>query len=482
VTPRGILIGVSREAEKRGVRVGMTVAQAVVRYADLVVRPLDRTALSAARAALRDAALSLSPRVEPLGEEILLDVAGLVGRERLIGSFEGLGAALARRAERVGLGVGVGIADRRATARIAALAASNGSVIVVPAGEDAAWLAPQPLTTLVALSDPSTCAEVIETWKVLGIESLGQLARIPVTEIGTRFGALGVHLWRMAAGCDATPITPFPPALDLTEGSDLEHGVDSFEGLVFVVRGLLDRLMGRLEMHGLACRGLTLDLSLEDGNRHSFPVEVLSPTRDVKALASLTRYALSNAPPRAAVMGVVIVAHPDSARPAQLDLFRPPGPPPAQLATALARLAALCGADRVGYPLPPAGHRPEAWSLRPFAAEKANQNSKRGVLSSPPVDSPALRALRPPRPVQVFQERGSIVFVRAAGFGGRAVVTSGPWRIETEWWSPSPCRRDYYDVQLSDGGVYRLYCEHGNASQDTRGERREGWYIDGYYD
>ena len=55
-------------------------------------------------------------------------------------------------------------------------------------------------------------------------------------------------------------------------------------------------------------------------------------------------------------------------------------------------------------------------------------------------------------------------------------MTSGPWRIDAEWWTPRPCRRDYYDVQLSDGGVYRLYRDLDARGADT------AWFVDGCYD
>jgi hypothetical protein len=35
------------------------------------------------------------------------------------------------------------------------------------------------------------------------------------------------------------------------------------------------------------------------------------------------------------------------------------------------------------------------------------------------------------------------------------------------------CRRDYYDVQLSDGGIYRLYRDLTDTGS---------WYVDGCYD
>jgi hypothetical protein len=85
----------------------------------------------------------------------------------------------------------------------------------------------------------------------------------------------------------------------------------------------------------------------------------------------------------------------------------------------------------------------------------------------------ALRAIRPAIPAEVYCEDGGIAYVRATGLAGRTVVSSGPWRIETEWWTDSPCRRDYYDVQLSDGGIYRLYRDLTASGS---------WFLDGCYD
>ena len=52
------------------------------------------------------------------------------------------------------------------------------------------------------------------------------------------------------------------------------------------------------------------------------------------------------------------------------------------------------------------------------------------------------------------------------------VYRVGPWRLEEDWWSETPADRDYWDVELTNGGLYRLF-------QD----RRTGnWYADGIYD
>jgi hypothetical protein len=84
----------------------------------------------------------------------------------------------------------------------------------------------------------------------------------------------------------------------------------------------------------------------------------------------------------------------------------------------------------------------------------------------------ALRAFRPPMPLEVFTSAGNLDYVRGARLGGRVVHVAGPWRLRGEWWTADPCAREYYDVELTDGGVYRIY----------RDLRRDCWLADGAYD
>ena len=51
-------------------------------------------------------------------------------------------------------------------------------------------------------------------------------------------------------------------------------------------------------------------------------------------------------------------------------------------------------------------------------------------------------------------------------------IASGPWRMEEGWWLDAPATRAYWDVELSGGGLYRIYRE------ETGGE----WFADGVYD
>jgi hypothetical protein len=112
-----------------------------------------------------------------------------------------------------------------------------------------------------------------------------------------------------------------------------------------------------------------------------------------------------------------------------------------------------------------------------------------------------VRALRPPLPVEVVTA-GTAAPGRGRGNGdgaaagpaaerplavqpiateatagrpeirGRVRVAAGPWRLEEGWWTGEPADRDYWDVELEGGGLYRLYRDR------VAGE----WFADGIYD
>jgi len=485
--PRGRVVAVSAAAARQGVTPGLTVAQATAIAARLVVRPVPPDALRAAQAALCDAASSFSPRFEDAAQGLVyLDLDGL---GLLYESESQLANALARRTVRIGLEAQVGVAGSKVAASLAAR--HGGGVRVIPAGEEWSFLAPVP----VALLEPD--AALAETLRFWGIRTIGELAALPTRAIGTRLGPAGVQLVRRARGEDDTPLVPRELPVQFEEQLDLEYGIETLAPCLFVLRGLLDRLTARLEMRGLVCGDLRLGLRLATRGRDDRTVTVAAPSNDVKALLALVRLHLEAHPPAAAVEALRVAAVPERLRAAQLDLFRPGGPAPARLAVTLARLTALCGADRVGTPVVPDTHRPDGWGVTSFEAvrvlggyavrnelEAVRELSCYAVKKDPLTANTltpntlsaclplALRAVRPPQAVEVFCERDRPAFVRGAALAGRVVQVAGPWRVQGDWWSDGRYARDYYDAQLGDGGVYRLYRDL--ATHD--------WYVDGFYD
>ncbi|HEV7668107.1 MAG TPA: DNA polymerase Y family protein [Thermoanaerobaculia bacterium] len=492
------VVAATRAARAAGVRPGLSLPQARALCPKLAVRARDATSERAAEEALIEVADAFSPRVESARDgTVFLDLDG-IPHASLRGAAavdpaaleRALGQDLAAAADAAGLPARVGIASSKLAARVAA--GLPGSPVIVPAGEEAAFLAPLPLARLAPQVDLSA---TLERW---GVRSIGDFARLPSAEVASRLGRSGSELHTVARGLDPHPLVPREPPPTFEEGMSLEWPLATIEPFLFIGRAALERLTRRLESAGLACLRLELDLALEPEGNLRRSIELPAPSRDVKTLLSLIRLDLEANPPGAPVIGFVFRSHPDRPREAQLSLLGPAALSPDRLAATLARLFALLGPERVGSPRPTDGHRPERAALVAFAPpppplvrERAAERQGRGLLG--------VRALRPPLPLEVITEgpgpnanpeaasnaapaRPIEVRPVVGGAGEDAVrrleirggvrVAAGPWALEEGWWTDDPADREYWDVELFGGSVYRLFRDR------TTGD----WFADGIYD
>ena len=462
--PRASLTAISAEARALGVRVGLGAAQARAISSALVVRQPSAEVCRAAHEALLDVADSFSPRVEDASPGLaFLEIEGL---QSLFGSESHLAASLTARLRRVGLDGRVGVASTKTAARLAAQ--TGEGVDVVRTGEERQRIAALPVSVL---APPEELSVTLGRW---GIHSCGQLAALPVTAVGWRFGDVGIRLWRTARGEDDAPLVARARVARFEEAVECGYAIDSFEPLSFLLRAVLERLTARLDIRGLRAGDLALSLGLEGGGRDERLVRVGAPTNEVKSLLALMRLHFDRQSPSAAVEWFRLAAVPERLRPIELDLFVRAGPTAQHLDLAIARLTAIAGAERVGCPAVVDSHRPEAFAVERFVSSAMPAAAVR--KDEDRCTPLALRAFRPPAAIEVVCDRGRPDFVRALGrqetFGGRVVTIAGPWRLSGEWWREACFARDYYDAELSDGGVYRIYREH----------RSDEWFADGVYD
>lgn len=524
------VVAATRPARQLGVRVGMTLTQARARMPKLLARARDAEGERSAQDVLLELAEQFSPRVEDAEPGLVyLDVEGaerLFHAETLTDSERELGQEMQRRLDALSLPVRVGIAASKLTARIAA-GLPKGPNVVAP-GEELELLAPLPLHRLA----PAT--EVAATLQRWGIASIGELAKLPAAEIASRLGDEGAKLHTLARGLDPQPLIARQPPPTFREGMLLEWPVANLEPFLFLARAALERLCQRLQTRGLGCRQLHMALRLEPDGYHERSLALPSPTRDAKTLLTLVRLDLEAHPPGAPIVGLTFTAHPDAPRLAQLSLLGPASLSPDRLAETLARLFALLGPGRIGSPRTTNGHRPERFALVEYTPPpppkvRPAPEPGRGLLSvrvlRPPIElevlteesaPPKTRDLReappeaswPARPIEALERqaglfrrsevrrarprslsvliteeqghsvaeghgaaRGTVV-AKTPRIEGKVRIASGPWELEENWWAEDRTERDYWDIELESGGLYRIY-------RDRRSER---WFADGIYD
>jgi len=402
--------------------------------------------------------LKLAQEFSPWVERTTVDTVALDadGLERIYGLPQEIAAALARRAAGDGLKAGVAIAANLD----AAVHAARGfaGVSVIPHGDEAKFLGSLPLALLGPTPE---MRETLERW---GIRRFRDLAALPELGLAERLGPEGLRLHQLARGAGDRPLVPVDEPLHFVEETELEYPVELLEPLAFVLARLLQSLCARLTSRGLAIAGLRLRLQLENKGEHSRALRFPVPMLDASVFLKLLHLDLSAHPPPAPVMRVYLEAETAKPRAAQSGLFIPLAPEPEKLELTLARLKSLVGDENVGSPALLDTHRPGAFQMlerpRPLAPSP----------NRPLAPSASLRAMRPPRPARVQMASGQPVHVQAERVRGHVVSSAGPWRTSGDWWTIDPWARDEWDVALSDGALYRIYCEQGR------------WFVEGSYD
>jgi protein ImuB len=237
---------------------------------------------------------------------------------------------------------------------------------------------------------------------------------------------------------------------------ELEHPQTLLEPLLFLISSMLTELM-----QGRSFNRVTLGLALEERAEHRRTLEFPVPVSDAKVVLKQLQFDLEAHPPQAAILGIHVELNPVDPRPLQHGLFIPQAPAPEKLQLTLARLSALVGAENVGSPELLDTHRPDAFRMRPFSPENLPREK-----CEPAVVRFAFRYYRPPVAAHVRVKADRPASVNAQD----VVVAAGPWRGSGDWWTASPWHRDEWDVELSSGGLYRIY----HAAQR--------WYLEGMYD
>ncbi len=472
-----VVLEATPAAARAGVYPGMTVAQARVRCGSLVVRPPEPDARAVAEAAILAALGRLAPRLAADGRGAFF--LGLAGMGRLVRDERGYAAAVRDAVGSLGFAASVGIAGHPFAAWVAARRRAGP----VAPGADARFLASVPLASL-GLSEPARALLAL-----LGITTAGQVARLPRGALGRRLGAEGERLDRLCRGELLLPETmpttarvPRPPA---AIGLDLENRCEGLEPILFILKGLLDRLLARVAAERTALAELTVEAELDDPGRSRVERRLVpaEPTLDSRVVADLIRLWLEgrpfDAPPRALRLVASRLA-PASARQLRLYARREDGGR-AALERAVARLAAVFGEGAVVRPaladrlrpegrlvwlpaLPGAGARGAAGgpgAPRGPEAPSAGGEAERAATGAAAQGPPALRLLAVPEPVELAGGAGSAPrLLRRHGQRPRRVVrVEGVQRVSGEWWE-APFDRTYFWAVCEGGERFWLFRDH----------------------
>jgi DNA polymerase-4 len=252
---RGVVNTSSYEARKFGVRSAMPVSRARRLCPQAAFLESDYRYYAPASAAFHAILRDYTPLVEPAGaDEAYLDVRGT---ELLFGDAPAIARDIrARVLAEIGITASIGVSINKLVSKVASDAGKPDGLVVVPAGDEAAFLAPRPIREL-----PMIGPKTAEALAGLGIHTVGDIARMPLSVLTSRFGSHGAELHARALGIYEAPVLEgHGPAKSVSR--EMTFGEDELDRdrLRAILRGHAERIAADLAQNGRAARTVTLKL------------------------------------------------------------------------------------------------------------------------------------------------------------------------------------------------------------------------------
>ncbi len=389
-----------------------------------------------------------SPRVEDKSDDgaflCFIDIAGL---QKLFGPPVVFAENLLTHISKLGVLACVAVSrNANAAAAFAKTLSPRAAPMIIPAGEEAAALAPLPLSVINITQEQR---EILSRW---GIYTLGMLAELPEDDLIARMGQAGQRLRQLARGEFPHPFQPDEPAFMLEERMELDSPVDMLDAVLFVVNGMLDQLIRRAESRSLALAGIVVALTVEGVMTPTYSIRPALPTNEKLLWIKLLHVELEAHPPHGAILALTITAEPSIIRNAQLCLFTPQLPEPARLDVTLARIRAIVGEGCVGQPVLLDTHQPQSFRIERFAVPP------KSTTTSLIQTRAAVRKLRRAETISVTVQNSRL---ETLVFRGRRYIVKqgyGPWMTSGNWWGQSPWNLEQWDVVANEQEEGRLLC------------------------
>jgi DNA polymerase-4 len=242
------------------------------------------------------------PLVEGLSiDEAFLDVRGL---ERIAGEPPAIAARLRRDVrEHVGLPVTVGVARTKFLAKVASGVAKPDGLLVVPPGDELAFLHPLEVERLWGVG-----AVTAEKLRGRGIRTVGQVAQLEESSLVSMLGrASGRHLHALAHNRDPRPVQARRRRRSIGSQRALGRGPRSMDAIDTVVVGLVDRLGRRLRRARRVCRTVVLRLRFDDFGRATRSHTLPQATAETEVILDCARDLLALAAPLVRARGLTLV-------------------------------------------------------------------------------------------------------------------------------------------------------------------------------
>ena len=314
---RGVVAAASYEARRYGIHSAMPIFQARQRCADLVIVPPRRGRYVEISREVMAVLRRFSPLVEPVSiDEAYVDISGC---DRLYGSSTEIARAVKQTIlDKTRLTCSVGIAPIKFLAKIASDLDKPDGLTIITAEQMPSFIQSLPIRKV-----PGVGRQTMKVLTQLGIEALGQVARISEKTLVKKIGKFGRRLRQLAHGIDADTVVPQRAAKSVSTETTLSEDTMDRKLLAAFLLKQSQSVAHQLRRKKMRARTVMLILKTADFQRHtrSLTLDTAFQSSDIiyqTAYKLLLEYPLRK-PVR--LVGVGAGGLQSETRPVQLGLF-----------------------------------------------------------------------------------------------------------------------------------------------------------------
>lgn len=287
---RGVVASCSYPARRFGVRSAMPMSQALRLCPQLMIVPSRHAVYRAVSQQVMARLHGLTPQVEQLSiDEAFLDVTSLVTPHQESASAHVIARRLQKQMQNeLGLSCSLGVASNKMMAKIASDFGKSGvtsgrspqAICVVPFGEEAAFLAPLPVSTLWGVG-PKTAAHL----QSLHIHTIGELAQRSMEELMQRFGRHGYELWQHARGIDKRDLQTSRETKSISSETTFVEDIEEWDTLAQVLQEQAQEVAEHLQRKKLQGNIIRIKVRWTDFSTPTRQTSLPQPTDNEKIIA-----------------------------------------------------------------------------------------------------------------------------------------------------------------------------------------------------
>ncbi len=275
---RGVVAAASYPARERGIFSAMPMAAARRLAPDLVIIPGRMDHYRAISAQVMEILRSVAAHIEQISvDEAFLDVRPA---RRLFGTPEQVAQLLRRRIrEELGLPSSVGGSVSRAVAKIASARAKPDGMLIVPAAQTRAFLAPLPVGAISGIGPKAQ-----ERLARLGVRQIGDLLEVPPSTLARILGPRAPEVVLLASGEDRTGVGSRVCDKSLGKERTWDEDLTDPAEVRRRITQMADDVARDLRRHGFITRTVVLKLRAGDGTTITRSATMPQPTASSERL------------------------------------------------------------------------------------------------------------------------------------------------------------------------------------------------------